>query len=433
MDILLIAFLTFLSGVFSMTEMAVVSSRRVRLETLAQAGDRGARAVLTLLGNPTQFFSTIQMGNTTIALLNGIVGESAFGSGLSGTFERLGMNAALSSALGTGVVVIGVTYITIVFGELVSKRIGQSAPETIARFMARPVLFLATGAKPFVWLLEVSTNLVLRLLRIPLEASKDVTEAELQAHLELGVDAGVIEEHEHQMVRNVFLLDDRQLTSIMVPHSEIEWLDAQDPLDVAIQKAWTTGHSWYPVCRRGLADVVGVIHLPNMLSLQSQGVNDAIGQHVKPAVFVPETLTGMELLEQFRIRSTRMVFVVDEYGVVQGLLTPLDLLEAITGELSPEEPVDAWAIPKENGSWLVDGAMPVAELKSRFDLGELPDEDKDRYNTVAGLMQTVASELMSLSQSVECAGWRFEVLALEGRRIDQVLITPLAPEDASTG
>jgi putative hemolysin len=433
MDILLIAFLTFLSGVFSMTEMAVVSSRRVRLETLAQAGDRGARAVLTLLGNPTQFFSTIQMGNTTIALLNGIVGESAFGSGLSGTFERLGMNAALSSALGTGVVVIGVTYITIVFGELVSKRIGQSAPETIARFMARPVLVLATGAKPFVWLLEVSTNLVLRLLRIPLEANKDVTEAELQAHLELGVDAGVIEEHEHQMVRNVFLLDDRQLTSIMVPHSEIEWLDAQDPLDVAIQKAWTTGHSWYPVCRRGLSDVVGVIHLPNMLSLQSQGVNDAIGQHVKPAVFVPETLTGMELLEQFRIRSTRMVFVVDEYGVVQGLLTPLDLLEAITGELSPEQPVDAWAIPKENGSWLVDGAMPVAELKSRFDLGELPDEDKDRYNTVAGLMQTVAGELMSLSQSVECAGWRFEVLALEGRRIDQVLITPLAPEDASTG
>lgn len=425
MDILLIAFLTFLSGVFSMTEMAVVSSRRVRLETLAQGGDRGSRAVLQLLDNPTQFFSTIQMGNTTIALLNGIVGESAFGGGLSGTFERWGMAPALASALGTAVVVIGVTYITIVFGELVSKRIGQSAPESIARFMARPVLLLATGARPFVWLLEASTNLVLRLLRIPLSASKDVTEAELQAHLEQSVDAGLIEEHEHQMVRNVFLLDDRQLTSIMVPHSDIEWLDAQDPLDAAIQKAWTTGHSWYPVCRGSLDDVVGVIHLPHMLSLQSQGVTDAIGQHVKSAVFVPETLTGMELLEQFRIRSTRMVFVVDEYGVVQGLLTPLDLFEAITGELSPEEPVDAWAIPKENGSWLVDGAMPVAELKSRFAIDELPDEDRGRYNTVAGLMQAVAGELLSLSQSVECAGWRFEVLALEGRRIDQVLISPL--------
>jgi putative hemolysin len=320
-----------------------------------------------------------------------------------------------------------VTYITIVFGELVSKRIGQSAPESIARFMARPVLLLATSARPFVWLLEASTNLVLRLLRIPLSARKDVTEAELQAHLEQGVDAGLIEENEHQMVRNVFLLDDRQLTSIMVRHSDIEWLDAQDSLDEAIQKAWTTGHSWYPVCRRGLDDVVGVIHLPHMLSLQSQGVSDAIGQHVKPAVFVPETLTGMELLEQFRIRPTRMVFVVDEYGVVQGLLTPLDLFEAITGELSPEEPVDAWAIPKENGSWLVDGAMPVAELKSRFAIDELPEEDRGRYNTVAGLMQAVAGDLLSLSQSVECAGWRFEVLALEGRRIDQVLISPLPP------
>lgn len=425
MDILLIAFLTFMSGVFSMTEMAVVSSRRVRLETLAQSGDRGSRAVLQLLDNPTQFFSTIQMGNTTIALLNGIVGESAFGGGLSGTFERWGMPTGLAAALGTAVVVISVTYITIVFGELVSKRIGQSAPESIARFMARPVLLLATGARPFVWLLEASTNLVLRLLRIPLSATKDVTEAELQAHLEQSVDAGLIEEHEHQMVRNVFLLDDRQLTSIMVPHSDIEWLDAKDPLDAAIQKAWTTGHSWYPVCRASLDDVVGVIHLPHMLSLQSQGVTDAIAQHVKPAVFVPETLTGMELLEQFRIRSTRMVFVVDEYGVVQGLLTPLDLLEAITGELSPEEPVDAWAIPKENGSWLVDGAMPVAELKSRFAIDELPDEDKGRYNTVAGLMQAVAGDLLALSQSVECAGWRFEVLALEGRRIDQVLISPL--------
>ncbi len=143
---------------------------------------------------------------------------------------------------------------------------------------------------------------------------------------------------------------------------------------------------------------------------------------------MPETLTGMELLEQFRIRSTRIVFVVDEYGVVQGVVTPLDMLQAITGELSPEQPVDAWAIPKENGSWLVDGGMPVAELKSRFDIDELPDEDKGRYNTVAGLMQAVAGELLGLQQSVECAGWRFEVLALEGRRIDQVLITPLPPE-----
>jgi putative hemolysin len=294
----------------------------------------------------------------------------------------------------------------------------------VARGVSRPMTFVAKAAKPFVWLLTHTTQWVLKLLRINTNAQQHVTEEEINASLEEGVDAGIIEEHEHQMVRNVFLLDDRQLTSIMVPRDDIAWLDAEDPVSAAVQKAWTTGHSWYPVCRGGLDDVVGVIHLPQMLALQADGVEDAIIRHVQPAVFVPETLTGMELLEQFRERSTRMVFVVDEYGVVQGVLTPLDMLEAITGELSPHEDVEAWATQREDGAWLVDGAMPVAELKSRLDIDELPDEDKGRYATVAGLMQTVAGELLEQGAAVECAGWRFEVLVLDGRRIDQVLIQP---------
>ncbi len=435
MDILLIAFLTLLSGVFSMTEIAVVSSRRVRIEAMAQGGNKGAQAVLQLQDNPTQFFSTIQMGNTTIALLNGIVGENAFGSGLSHSFEALGLGPTISSALGTGVVVIGVTYVTIVFGELVSKRIGQSAPEAIASWMARPVRLLSAGARPFVWLLEASTNLVLRLLRIPSEVPRDVTEAELQAHLEQGLDAGIIEQHEHQMVRNVFNLDERQLTSIMVPHSEIEWLDAASSVDEAVGRARSLGHSWYPVCRESLEHVTGLIHLPQLLALQADGEAGPIGPHAKAAVFVPETLSGMELLEQFRAKAIRMALVVDEYGVVQGLLTPLDLLEAITGELSPEQEDEAWATQREDGVWLVDGAMPAAELKARLGIDNLPDEDKGRYNTVAGLMQTVAGELLAEHEHVDCAGWRFEVLVLDGRRIDQVLITPLepVPEDPPGG
>lgn len=429
MDILLIAFLTLLSGVFSMTEIAVVSSRRVRIDTLADQGDKGALAVQRLQDNPTQFFSTIQMGNTTVALLNGIVGEGAFGSGLTHVFEGWGLPQALAGALGTAVVVAGVTYVTIVFGELVSKRIGQSNPEGIARWMARPVLLLATVARPAVWLLENSTNLVLRLLRIPAEVPKDVTEAELAAHLEQGVDAGIIEAAEHQMVRNVFQLDDRQLISIMVHRSDIEWLDAEDSLEHALPKAWAGAHSWYPVCRGGLDHVVGIIHLPHLLALREQGVQGTIGQHVQPAVFVPETLTGMELLEQFRVKSIRVAFVVDEYGVVQGMLTPLDLLEAITGELSPEQPLDAWATPQDDGSWLIDGAMPVAELKARLGIEALPDEDKGWYNTVAGLMQTVAGQLLAQDEAVECAGWRFVVRSLQGRRIEQVLALPVPPEE----
>jgi putative hemolysin len=431
MDTLLIVFLTLLNGAFAMSELALASSRKARLAAMAEAGDKGSITALKLLENPTQFLSSVQVGITSIGMLNGIVGEAAFSGDLGLWMESKGLAESTANILSTALVVVVITFITIVFGELVPKRIGQLYPEAVARWVSRPMTFVATAAKPFVWLLTQTTQGMLKLLRIDTNAVQHVTEEEINASLEEGVDAGIIEEHEHQMVRNVFLLDDRQLTSIMVPRSEIEWLDAQDSIDVAVQRAWTTGHSWYPVCRGGLDDVVGVIHLPRMLALQSEGNNETLMRHVQPAVFVPETLTGMELLEQFRERATRMVFVVDEYGVVQGLLTPLDMLEAITGELSPHAAVDAWATQREDGAWLIDGAMPVTELKSRLDIDDLPDEDKGRYNTVAGLMQTVAGDLLAQADSVECAGWRFEVLVLDGRRIDQVLISRLPEPEGS--
>lgn len=430
MDTLLIVFLTLLNGAFAMSELALASSRKARLTAMAEAGDKGSVTALQLLENPTQFLSSVQVGITSIGMLNGIVGEAAFSDDLGRQLVAWGLTEATASVMATAIVVVVITFITIVFGELVPKRIGQLYPEAVSRWVSRPMAFVAQAAKPFVWLLTHTTQWVLKLLRIDTNAVQHVTEEEINASLEEGVDAGIIEEHEHQMVRNVFLLDDRQLTSIMVPHSEIEWLDAEDRIDVAVQKAWTTGHSWYPVCRGGLDDVVGVIHLPRMLALQAEGNNEPLMRHVLPAVFVPETLSGMELLEQFRERATRMVFVVDEYGVVQGLLTPLDMLEAITGELSPRTAVDAWATRREDGAWLVDGAMPVAELKSRLAIDELPDEDKGRYNTVAGLMQTVAGDLLGRREHVDCAGWRFEVLVLDGRRIDQVLITRLPEPEA---
>jgi len=433
MDFLLIAFLTVLNGAFAMSELALASSRKARLAAMAEAGDKGARTALDLLDNPTQFLSSVQVGITSIGMLNGIVGEAAFSDDLRIWLQGMGMTEGTASIVATAVVVVVITFITIVFGELVPKRIGQLYPEAVSRFVSRPMAWVATGAKPFVWLLTHTTQWTLKLLRIDTNAVQHVTEEEINASLEEGVDAGIIEQHEHQMVRNVFQLDDRQLTSIMIPASDIEWLDAQDTIDEAVQKAWATGHSWYPVCRGGLDDVVGVVHLPRLLALQAEGVTAAISGHVQPAVFVPETLSGMELLEQFRSRATRMVFVVDEYGVVQGLLTPLDMLEAITGELKPETLVDAWATRQDDGAWLVDGAMPVAELKARLDIDELPDEDRGRYNTVAGLMQTVAGALLALDESVDCAGWQFTVIELVGRRIERVRITPLPAAEADSG
>jgi putative hemolysin len=440
MDFLLIAFLTLLNAVFAMSEMAIASSRKARLTAMAESGDKGAQAALSLMGTPTQFLSTVQVGITSIGVLNGIIGDAAFSGGLSGWLQSLGATHRAAEISATALVVTVITFITIVFGELVPKRIGQLYPEPVARLVSRPMMWVASAAKPFVKLLSICTLAVLKLLRIDNTAGRAVTEEEIAASLEEGVDAGLIEEHEHQMVQNVFLLDDRLLTSLMLPRSDIEWLDASDTLAEAIDKAGATGHSWYPVCRGSLDDVVGVVNVAKLLALRGQiqplapvqgartstpTVADRIGAYAAPAVFVPETLTGMELLEQFRAKSTRIVFVVDEYGVVQGLMTPMDMLEAITGELQPGAQVDAWAIQRGDGSWLIDGVMPVSELKARLDIRELPEESRGRYNTVAGLLQSVSGRLLGTGEKVDCAGWRFEVVDLDGKRIDKVLASPL--------
>ena len=428
MDFLLIAFLTLLNGVFAMSEMALSASRKARLSAMAESGDKGAVAALSLLDNPTQFLSSVQVGITSIGMLNGIIGEAAFSGGLSVLFQGWGVPFRVAEISSTALVVVIITYITIVFGELVPKRIGQLYPETTARLVARPMMGVASAAKPFVRLLSLSTQGVLKLLRVDNSAGRAVTEEEITASLVEGVDAGLIEEHEHQMVQNVFLLDDRLLASLMLPRSDIEWLDASDTVQKAIEKAGATGHSWYPVCRGSLDDVVGVVKLATLLAkrdVSTDPVDTRIGAHAIPAVFVPETLTGMELLEQFRAKSTRMVFVVDEYGVVQGLVTPLDMLEAITGELQPGAQIDAWATQRADGSWLIDGVMPVSELKARLDIKELPFEAKGRYNTVAGLLQSVSGRLLKTTDKVECAGWVFEVVDLDGKRIDKVLATEI--------
>ena len=428
MDFLLIAFLTLLNGVFAMSELALASSRKARLTAMAESGDKGARASLVLLENPTQFLSSVQVGITSIGMLNGIIGEAAFSDDLAVWLLAMGLPGRAAEITATALVVTIITFITIVFGELVPKRIGQLYPETVARAVAVPMTWVATIAKPFVRLLSFSTHATLKLLRIDNKGGPSMTEEEIVASLEEGVDAGVIEQHERQMVQNLFHLDDRPLTSLMLPRSDVEWLDAGLSIAQCLQQAGRGGaHSWYPVCRGSLDDVVGVVSVARLLEL-GPAAGGTVEAHALPALFVPETLTGMELLEQFRARSGRMVFVVDEYGVVQGLMTPHDLLEAITGELQPGAQADAWATQREDGSWLLDGLMPVAELRARLAIRELPDEDRGRYNTVAGLLMAVSGRLPATAERIECAGWTFEVVDLDGKRIDKVLasVTPTA-------
>jgi putative hemolysin len=424
MEFLLIVFLTLLNGVFAMSELALAASRKSRLNGMADEGDKGAQAALTLLDNPNQFLSTVQVGITSIGVLNGIVGEAAFSGGLAHWLQGWGMADKAAAISATALVVTLITFTTIIFGELVPKRIGQLHPEAVARWVSRPMLWLARAAGPFVKLLSGSTAAMLTLLRIDTSAARTMTEEEITASLEEGVDAGVIEEHEHQMVQNVFGLDDRQLISLMVPRAEIDWLDASLSVAQSLHKVGADGaqraHSWYPVCRGSMDDVVGKISVARMLEL-GVAAPGTLEDYVTTAVFVPETLSGMALLEQFRSKVGRLVLVVDEYGVVQGLLTPHDLLEALTGELQPSAKSEAWAVQRDDGSWLLDGMMPVSELKARLDMDELPLEERGRYNTVAGLLMAVSGHMPVTGEKILCEGWLFEVVDLDGKRVDKVL------------
>jgi putative hemolysin len=432
MDVALLLFLIFLNALFAMSEMALTASRKARLQVMVEAGDSGARHAMALHDDPTKFLSVVQIGITSISILNGIVGDAAFSAPfarwLHETFN-LGDRAAEITA--TAMVVITITFLTIIFGELVPKRIGIQYPEVVARFVARPMEWLSVIARPFVRLLSWCTEGSLRLLGIRGTPDRSVTEEEIAASLEEGLDAGVIEAQEHQMVRNVFRLDDRQVGSMMIPRVEIVWLDAGATAADVQRVIGESGHSRYPVCRGGLDDVLGVISAQKLLQQAIQGRTIAVNEDLLPPVFVPETLSGMELLEQFRVASSQIVFVVDEYGEVQGMITVRDVLEAITGEFSADTDADAWAVQRDDGSWLFDGLIPTPELKDRLGLKELPEEDRGRYNTLAGMIMLLLGRLPDEADWVEWEGWRFEVVDLDGKRVDKVLASALAPQSVS--
>jgi putative hemolysin len=423
MDFTLLVFLILLNGLFAMSEMALTASRKARLQVMVESGEPGAQAAMDLHDNPTRWLSTVQIGITSIGVLNGIVGEAAFSEPLAHWLSaHFAITERVASVTATGLVVMMITVLTIIFGELVPKRVGQIYPETVARLVARPMNLLSSATRPLVALLSLSTQGVLTLMGIRGGPSRAVTEEEIAASLEEGVDAGVIEAQEHQMVRNVFRLDDRQIGSMMIPRAEIVWLDLTDPVEKLLQVVADSGHTRFPVCRGSLDDVQGVLGVASLLEPLAHGRKPSLSEHMKPPVFVPETLSGMELLEQFRVSHTDLVFVVDEYGAVQGVITERDLLEAITGEFSAPSDDDAWAVQRDDGSWLMDGLIPVPELKDRLEIKELPEEDRGRYNTLAGMIMLLLGHLPRTTDAVEWEGWRFEVVDLDGKRVDKVLV-----------
>jgi putative hemolysin len=435
-EIALLFALILFNGLFAMSEIALATSRKARLQGWIDKGDSGAEAAAKLGEDPTRFLSTVQIGITSIGVLNGIVGEAALAQPFATWLLSLGFPKEYAGYVSTGLVVVVITYVSIVLGELVPKRIGQSNPEAIARIVAKPISWLAVATTPFVRVLSGSTNAVLRLLGVKLQVGNSVTEAEIHAVLAEGTNAGVIESNEHTMVRNVFRLDDRHINSLMVPRGDIVCLEATDSLEQCLAVIERSEHARLPVVRGGLADIVGVAVVRHLLSKLMRGGIGALTDELEPPLFVPETITGMELLDNFRSSGRHMAFVVDEYGEVQGLVTLQDLIEAITGEFNQRDPNAAWARQREDGSWLLDGLIPLPELKDRLGLDDLPEEERGRYHTLSGMIMLLSGKLPVMGDIVHWQGWKFEVLDLDNRKIDKVLAShPLAvaPAHAASG
>ena len=358
---------------------------------------------------------------------------AALAGPLAEWLQTLDMEQRTSEIGSTVLVVVVITYVSIVVGELVPKRIGQINPEGIARLVARPMNVLAIASRPFVHLLAGSTSLLLRLLGQRETTGPSVTEEEIHALLNEGSEAGVIEKSEHEMVRNVFRLDDRQIASLMVPRADIVALDVDRPIDDNLALVAESAHSNFPVCRDGLDDILGIVSAKQIFTQMLRGETVDLTKDLQAPVYVPESLTGMGLLDQFRSSGTYVVFVIDEYGEVQGMVTLHDVIESVTGEFLSHDTEEAWAVQREDGSWLLDGLIPIVELKDRLGIKAVPEEEKGRYHTLSGMVMWLLGRLPNTGDIATWENWRLEVIDLDGKRIDKVLATQLpepAPEAA---
>lgn len=433
MKLLILFLLIILNGLFAMSEIALVAARRARLAKRAQEGDRAAALAMQLGEEPTRFLSTVQIGITSIGILYGVFSEHALSAPLAVLLQDLGLNASLAGALATGVVVILITFVSIVIGELVPKRIAQLHAEAIARIVARPMSVLASISRPFVWLLTGATELVLRLLGQRNTAASAVTEEEIHAIIDEGTEAGVIEKTEQAMVRNVFRLDERPIASLMVPRADIVWLDISRPLQENVERLMQSPHLRFPVCRGGLDEILGVINAKQLFRQQQTGDALDLSKGLEDAVYVPESLSGMALLNAFRARNTHIMFVIDEYGEVQGMVTMHDLIESLTGEFQTDNSEEAWSVARADGSWLLDGLIPVMEMKDCLALRSVPDEGKSHYHTLSGMVMWLLGRMPTTGDVVEWEGWTLEVVDMDGKRIDKVLAQRRPEETVPAG
>lgn len=425
-EIIIILAIILLNALFVLSEMSVASSRKARLQQRINDGDRRAKTVLQLIENPNLFLATVQIGITLVGIFVGAVGGARLAVPLSGLLSTVPVLTPYAESLALAIVVIGITFVSIVLGELVPKRIALHSPERIAAILAGPMIFVSRLFKPFVWVLGKITDVVLKLLGIEPGTEPPVTEEEIQLLIDQGTQAGVFEEAEQDMVEGVFSLADQRVYSLMTPRPDIVWLDVADSVEEIRQKLEQSNFSRFPVRQGSLDAIVGIVKARDLLV---QSLNDEpiiLKNLLKPAFFVPETMFASRALEVLKEKGTDMLLVIDEFGALQGLLTIHDILEEIVGEMEFEEPQ---ATQRQDGSWLLDGMLEVDDFKEIFNLPLLPHEDE--YETLSGFVMVSLGRVPQPTDRFEWHGLNFEVMDMDGRRVDKVLVTTL-PQRAST-
>jgi len=422
-EILIVVLLILVNGLFAMAEIAVVSARKTRLQQQAQEGDKKAQAALELANAPNQFLATIQIGITLVGIVAGAFGGATIAEELAKVLRQVPVLAPYGEAIGVAVVVLAITYLTLVVGELVPKRLGLNNPERVAARLAPFMRTLSRLASPLVRYLSLSTDLVVRLLRVQPGQEVAVSEEEISLLLEHGTRAGVFEPGEQEMVEQVFHLGDVPIKAIMTPRMDVVWLDLDDPAEEVRSVVAKAGHSRYPVARGDLDHMLGLIYAKDLLAAGLEGRPLDLEAILRPALFMPETVTALEAVERLKENHTDAALVVDEYGGLEGLLTVDDILRAIVGDIpTPGQAVEAGAVRREDGSWLLDGTLPVAQVRKLLDIVSLPHQDS-AYQTLGGLVMLYLQRVPSPGDRFECCGWRFEVVDMDGRRVDKVLAT----------
>jgi putative hemolysin len=425
LEIFFLILLIVLNGIFSMSEMAVVSARKVRLQQLANQGNAKARTALELADSPNQFLSTVQVGITLIGTLAGAFGGATLAEKLATQLKLIPFLASKSEAIALFIVVLTISYLSLVIGELVPKRLALNNPEQIASSVASPMRFLAMIVSPVVHLLSYSTDMVLRLLGIGPSTDPEVTEEEIKILIEQGTEAGTFEEAEQEMLNRVFRLGDRRVSALMTPRPEIVWLDLDDSADTNRRIIIDSNHSRFPVCEGDLDNVLGIIQVSNLLTRCLSGQPLDLTTSLQRPLYVPEGTPGLRILELFKQSGTHLALVVDEYGVIQGLVTLNDILEEIVGDIPSVDGFDEpQVVKREDGSWLVDGMLPVEEFFEAFEIPELPREQKGNYHTVGGFVVTQLGRIPKAADHFEWRGMRFEVMDMDGNRVDKVLLVP---------